>query len=226
MLDRACNEFRQRFPDGHVPNGDGHSRQCESCAAWAARRAGVAALLASCPRLAAPRRLDELASDALTPEHRLHRVVHELERLSAVGANESVEMGTESGAHARLAPLVLERLVAQDLEDLPRAVSRRLVQRLPKLKAPRALAARTPWLLATATAGTPASVWRGTTRLGVAAGLIAAAVLAWRGVDAQRAANDREPLRIVRATQADPLGPFARAWAEGIAGAAPKPRGL
>jgi len=130
-----------------------HLEDCAECRAWQFGLERRVAALRDLSPLAAPEALDGLVVSALHAGARQERALRHLgaleRRLAPAALDERAEerlasLRAEDGAllDAPRSPAVLERLVSEDLQDLPRAIVRRLTSKLSRKPAPAELEGR------------------------------------------------------------------------------------
>lgn len=169
-----------------------HLRECEQCAAFAARLARTTGVLRGLRAVGAPEELRSRVVSACQAGFQEDRAVAEVSLLTPQQAPAALDRGIlqlfeeieaegvlEDGVRA---PEALEERVAEDLEDLPRAVSRRTLEKLPRLATPELLTDRVDQVLPSQDEAAPkvprllsgpwATLGRWTAGLGAAAGLI------------------------------------------------------
>jgi len=212
-----------------------HARVCDECATWARRWKERAASLASLQRQSVPADLEGRVAATLQAGHRQARAVTAVQGLARLplpldleGAVRSAAEQSVGDAEGRLlgrdrraapplrAPSVLERLVREELSDLPRARARRFLGSLVRLGAPSALEPRVAHDL-TRVAPARARVPRGLAWGALAAGLLAVALLPSVLREGTGGEVDVH-FRVVRADTLEDLDPVSRALIDAVSG--------
>jgi hypothetical protein len=146
----ACRAFRESLLDRAV-EAAGHAAECNPCALFAQRFARCSTSLSSLTRKHAPQELEGRVVAALEAGSRQQRAIEALVtlgRLKPPAELDGAVMSQAGGEHTyqlrgrHSAPAVLERLVNEELSDLPKARTRRFVGSLRRFVAPRLLEQR------------------------------------------------------------------------------------
>ena len=149
----ACRTFRESLLERAVDaklavEVAGHAAECNACALFAQSFARCSAALSSLTRKHAPHELEGRVVAALEAGSRQQRAIEALVtlgRLKPPAELDGAVMSEAGGEHAyqvrgrHAAPAVLERLVSEELSDLPKARTRRFVGSLRRFVAPRLL---------------------------------------------------------------------------------------
>jgi hypothetical protein len=122
------------IPDDEV---DAHLLTCDACSDLAARVHTQIGALTTLSRLAPPTELDGLAVASWNAGHRQERATRAVRGLGRFPAPAALDEALwTSGAGAEQAPPVLDRLVAEELADPAKSLTRRFAARLERLNAP------------------------------------------------------------------------------------------
>jgi hypothetical protein len=237
---KDCERYREEFlvaldgaSDAEGVSGRGvvHAEPCESCTVWREETLLVTGILGSLDRLVAPPQLEAcVAEDISTGAGALQAVLRGLEpqtapaELDLLLAQELTELAKE-GAPPKLtslleelprqkAPLVLERLVSEELADSEKAISKRFVGGLFRHISPDQLEARLHSALRSE--GLPLIPRLRLLKWGSAA---AAALVVWVSVPAfQAKATPKYHFEVVEVANLQEVTPFVRALASDLAG--------
>jgi hypothetical protein len=237
---KDCERYREDFlvaldraPDAEGVSGEGvvHAEPCESCTAWREETLLVTGILGSLDRLVAPPQLEAcIAEDISTGAGALQAVLRGLEpqtapaELDLLLAQELTELAKEDPLPRWIslleelprqkAPLVLERLVDEELADSEKAITKRFVGGLFRHISPDRLEARLHSALRSE--GLPATPRLRLLKWGSAA---AAALVAWVSVPAfQAEATPKFHFEVVEVANLQEMNPFVRALASDLAG--------
>lgn len=229
-----CTELREEFLLEPLQGAsfEEHASDCASCAVWLARTSRVTGLLGSMDRLLSPLELEErvaedleLGSGALTGALRgLPRLAApaELEQRVAKGCAPDSDEENFTPAWAPLlaalerhrAPLVLDRLLDEELWDSEAAITRRQAGGLFRLRTPQTLFGRVAGDLTRSEQKQSVRNWLPLGSLAAAALLIWAAAPSF--VEGGKTPEAR--FRVVQAQSLASLDPLARSLVEGLSG--------
>lgn len=188
-----------------------HLESCASCAAFAASLDRSAAVVRALPRQRTPEVLDGLVVAAFHAGHRQERAVESLRALTREPTPSALDQRLWRRG-PRAAPAVLDRLVAEDLADPEKAISKRYTGRLQRLSAPDELRRR----IARANSPRPArlAAWGSLALVIVVAGLFG--VVQWAGM--RTVGDGLVDVQVERVSTTDELSPLSARMFAGIAG--------
>jgi len=214
-----------------VPRFESHTAECADCALWREQLSRVDGVLGSLDRLVSPAELEEcvledlaLGSGALPGVlSGLSRLEAPLElelRVGALFADIEVDVSVPTwapivaGLERHMAPRVLDRLVDEELRDLPAAVTRRQMRNLFRMGTPQDLFGRVSSDLQAQSRPTSRHKWL------PMGGLVAAVLLVWASAPSfvQGGRTPQPRFRVVETQSLASLDPLARSLVDGLSG--------
>jgi hypothetical protein len=238
LTPQTCADLRElMLADGE--RFERHAADCSACAAWLERQGVVAGMLGTIDRLVAPVELEgrlrgdfEVKSGALLGALRgIERLEapEELEELlaQALSSEEEFDQDAEleipawatllGNLELQTAPRVLDRLVDEELADLPAAVTRRFAGGLFRRSSPRSLTARIAHELGAGPAR-PQPAWRHW-GLPLGSAVAAAALFLLAAPLLFKSPTEAPPrIRVIQVESLASLDPLARSLVAGFAG--------
>lgn len=147
-MSHSCSEYRERWFDGDRVDGSTdaelvrHRAECAECAGFSRRTEATIASLRGLASIPAPHELEGFAVAAMQAGQRQERATAALRCLMHAPAPLELDEIMWRKEGPLRAPLVLDRLVSEDLEDQSQALTRRFTSRLERLSAPHSLRQR------------------------------------------------------------------------------------